>query len=589
MARVLAFITWILTCLWGCTEKVSPPPSLTLKLSIVSISDTLVNCVGVVAGPKQPEVLEKGILWTTDPGASSLDQKISGGAGLGEFSATLSPLAALQTYYARVYATTGDGILFGPITSFNTTHNDIPTMEIELIEFTEIAAKLTSTIKSGGVSTITSRGICWSTHSNPTIQDDVLEHFLEYDQLGKPILSSFLGNYTVVIGPLSLNTTYYVRSYVGDDLGVYYSNELSFRTQAFKYFNVSAGLDHSVAIDDKNKLWSWGNACCGVIGSTSVPADETYPGIITSFGKVLGPVLTGEEYAGASAGNGFTIAIKTDHSLYGWGVNWVGEAAYVLNRDQWGGGFAYLPVFVANGYEKIISGGFSSLSIEEDGGLVHFPGGIAIPMNGAVISMAAGQSHELAVTTDGKLWAWGDNHFGQLGNYSDGEYVPTPIEIGADFVSVGAGPYHSFGIKKDGTLWAWGLNDFGQLGDGTTSNVNYPILVGTGFSIVDGGGVALSRNSYPLPPDNSFSVGIKTDATIWVWGYNGDGQLGDGTRTDRLAPANVGSGFVKVSAGGSHVLAIKSDGTLWAWGSNKEGQLGHGALEDSLIPKRILH
>lgn len=143
--------------------------------------------------------------------------------------------------------------------------------------------------------------------------------------------------------------------------------------------------------------------------------------------------------------------------------------------------------------------------------------------------------------------------------------------------SFAAGWNHTLGLKNDGSLWAWGGNGSGQLGDGTAADKNKPVQLGneTNWSIVAAG--------------KKFSLALKTDGTLWAWGANSKGQLGNGTTTDSLIPAQIGTdtNWSAISAGDSFTLALKSDGTLWAWGSNSKGQLGLGTTTDGLVPVRV--
>ena len=131
---------------------------------------------------------------------------------------------------------------------------------------------------------------------------------------------------------------------------------------------------------------------------------------------------------------------------------------------------------------------------------------------------------------------------------------------------IAAGSYHTLAIKSDGTLWAWGYNYSGQLGDGTTSNKTTPVQIGTG------------TNWSQIAAGGYHTLAIKSDGTLWAWGYNSYGQLGDGASGGgnyKTTPVQIGTGtnWSQIAAGGYHTLAIKSDGTLWAWG-NYYGQLG---------------
>ncbi len=148
--------------------------------------------------------------------------------------------------------------------------------------------------------------------------------------------------------------------------------------------------------------------------------------------------------------------------------------------------------------------------------------------------------------------------------------------------AVSAGDYFTLAIKEDGTLWAWGYNQDGRLGDGTSTDRNIPVRIGNDkWKVISAGG--------------DYSLAIKEDGTLWAWGSNKDGQLGDSTTIDKYSPVQIGNDKWKTAsasfAGRAHSLAIKENGTLWTWGSNKSGQLGIGKsgyeLPKILIPTQI--
>ena len=148
------------------------------------------------------------------------------------------------------------------------------------------------------------------------------------------------------------------------------------------------------------------------------------------------------------------------------------------------------------------------------------------------------------------------------------------------WLSATAGAGASLAIKTDGTLWAWGYNYYGQLGDGTNVSKSSPVQVGTltTWSSVSTGGYTLGS-----------TLAIKADGTLWAWGHNGTGQLGLGDGAWRSSPVQVGAltTWSKVYAGAYHTLAIKTDGTLWAWGDNTRGELGQGDNTTRYSPVQV--
>ena len=128
-------------------------------------------------------------------------------------------------------------------------------------------------------------------------------------------------------------------------------------------------------------------------------------------------------------------------------------------------------------------------------------------------------------------------------------------------VAISAGWKHSLALRADGTLWAWGSNEYGQLGDGTNVDKAAPVQIGSGYAVIAAGG--------------AHSLGIKTDGTLWEWGDN------------NTTPEQVGSGFGTIAAGRDHSLALRTDGVLWTWGNNAYGQLGDGTFVVKAKPAEL--
>jgi len=192
--------------------------------------------------------------------------------------------------------------------------------------------------------------------------------------------------------------------------------------------------------------------------------------------------------------------------------------------------------------------------------------------------IAADNFHSLAVRTDGTLWAWGRNNFGQLGlNDTTHRLIPTQVGTDTNWSRVAAGLNHTLAIRTDGTLWVWGANESGQLGLNDTINRHIPTQVGT------------DTNWSRVEASSGHTLAIRTDGTLWVWGRNNGGQLGLNDTTNRHIPTRVGTdtNWSRVAAGSGHTLAIRTDGTLWAWGANESGQLGLNDITRRLVPTRV--
>lgn len=214
------------------------------------------------------------------------------------------------------------------------------------------------------------------------------------------------------------------------------------------------------------------------------------------------------------------------------------------------------------------------------------PGRVSGLASGVVqVSAGCTGQHGLALTSDGTVWAWGQNTYGQLGNGTLTNST-TPVQVTGltGVIQVSAGATHSLALRSDGTVWAWGDNSFGELGNGVTISVpqSTPGVVAglTGVTKISAG--------------NGFSLALRSDGTVWAWGFNGDGELGNGTMTSSPVPVQVTglSHVTSISAGDESSLATRTNGittitSVWAWGNNFLGQLGDGTLTDHLTPEQV--
>ena len=200
-----------------------------------------------------------------------------------------------------------------------------------------------------------------------------------------------------------------------------------------------------------------------------------------------------------------------------------------------------------------------------------------------IIAQDAGADHTVTLRKDGTVWTWGLNSSGQLGDGSGtNKNVPTRVARLTDIIRIAAGTYHSLAVKKDGTLWAWGANGYGQLGDGTTDNRSFPIQVKDPSDPT-----TFLTNVIAVAAGERHSLVLKTDGTVWAWGSNGNGRLGDGTYTDNRNPVKVkdptdASGFLtgvkSIAAGAAHSIALKTAKTVWTWGNRDYMQIGRDFL-----------
>jgi alpha-tubulin suppressor-like RCC1 family protein len=180
-----------------------------------------------------------------------------------------------------------------------------------------------------------------------------------------------------------------------------------------------------------------------------------------------------------------------------------------------------------------------------------------------------GRSSTAAIKTDGTLWNWGRNNYGQLGDNTvttRSSPVQT-IAVGTNWKLVSAGLYYSAAIKTDGTLWTWGFNANGRLGTSDTTNRSSPVQT-----------IASGTNWKTLSCGSNHMAAIKTDGTLWLWGYGFDGQLGQNVAQSVSSPIQTiaaGTNWSQVNCGSTNTAAIKTDGTLWVWGGNAYGQLGN--------------
>ncbi len=291
---------------------------------------------------------------------------------------------------------------------------------------------------------------------------------------------------------------------------------------------LSTGHNHAVAITADGKLYAWGANESGQLGF-GISDNSLY--------TIPSKIFTTEQWQSVSARSSHTLAITADRKLYAWGANNYGQL------------------------------GLGHTAIQSVPTLVNAEG-----VNNWK-SVATGHAHTVAITTDGKLYVWGANNHGQLGFgiHNDTSSYTTPMQISAteQWQSVSTRLSHTAAITSDGKLYVWGANNYGQLGLGHTAIQNIPITVN-----VEGVNAWKTASA-----GYSHTMAITSDGKLYGWGDNDYGQLGLGKEGDNQnTPQQIGDKtyWKSVSAGNDFTLALTDEGKLFVWGQNNYEQLGLG-------------
>jgi alpha-tubulin suppressor-like RCC1 family protein len=345
------------------------------------------------------------------------------------------------------------------------------------------------------------------------------------------LLDQFVGNTLFVWGRNGYGQ-------LGDNTSVAKSNPVQTVTGGINWKQIASGTYHTEAVKVDGTLWCWGYNNQGRLGDNTT----------TNRSSPVQTVTFGTNWKQVSCGYHNTAGIKTDGTLWNWGYNYNGQL----------------------GDNTIVS---KSSPVQT----------VAFGTNWKQVS--SGYYNRAAIKTDGTLWCWGKNSYGQLGDNTTTQRS-SPVQtvaFGTNWKQVSCGTYSSYttAIKNDGTLWCWGYSGYGQLGDNTGTQRSSPvqtITYGTNWKQVASGG--------------NHTAAIKTDGTLWCWGKNSYGQLGDNTVTQRSSPVQTityGTNWKQVSCGLNHTAAIKTDGTLWTWGDNATyGQLGDNSTTKRSSPVQTI-
>jgi alpha-tubulin suppressor-like RCC1 family protein len=359
----------------------------------------------------------------------------------------------------------------------------------------------------------------------------------------------------------------------------------------------AAGAGHTLLADAQGRIWAWGLNWRGELADGTGKDSRLPIAARAPDGKQPLTGLTAIVSSGAHV-----LARRADGTLLGWGFNRYGQVGDGRTADK-----TLLPVAVRGpggegrltAVKAIAAGCYHSLAVRTDGTVwawghnlegrlgdgtradrhtpvqVTGPGGKGV-LDG-VVAVAAGVKHSVALKADGTVWCWGDNLYGELGDGThEDRLTPTRVPGLTGVTAVAAGWHHSLALRADGSVWAWGCNHYGQLGDGTTLDRSRPVRVKG-----PGGKGALS-DVVALRVGGLHCFAVRADGTIWGWGWNYRGQIGDGTSVSRSAPVRVLGPAAKaplpavaaLAAGGAHTVAVRKDGSVLSWGDALRGQIG---------------
>ena len=354
---------------------------------------------------------------------------------------------------------------------------------------------------------------------------------------------------------------------------------------------ITQGENFSVALKEDGSLWVWGRNLYGLLGN------GTFTGTEIKHPTQIG---TDSNWSDISVGRYFALAKKTNGDLYGWGANDYGQLGLGHNTNvssptliqqnvaSFSAGYLHTMVIKADGtmWGTGNNGYWGGLGLGTGGASTYnsFQQESTKATNWS--SVTATYYNSFGIKTNGSLWVVGTNVEGETGlgaPASVGNYTFVFTQLGTDtnWKAVAGGFYHTLGLKTNGELWSWGHNNNGRLGIGTTGTIYYTPQQVSGTTWASIGAT------------NEASSALRTDGSLWTWGYNENGKLGIGTSTDVNIPTKVGTDnnwkSIPVRSGENSSAGIKTDTSLFSWGYDGFWQLGNydGTQTNSNVPTKV--
>jgi len=334
-----------------------------------------------------------------------------------------------------------------------------------------------------------------------------------------------------------------------------------------------------LALQSNGTLWAWGTNTFGQLGT------NTFQNIYIT------PVQVGtlSNWAQISSTGLSSAALNSAGVMLTWGINTYGQLG-TSNQTNYSSPIQLIVKWDRSSWAQVVaSANPSTVGLQSNGTLFYwgFIGQISPIQMGSLsgfTQIAGGAQHFMFIQTPGTLWGTGSQSYGQIGNNTTtgNSLNVNPLQVGAlsIWTQVACGYYHTAAIQSNGTLWAWGANSFGQLGTSNTTNYSSPVQVG---ALTYWTKVSCGQNH---------TVAVQSNGTLWAWGLNSYSQLGQSNQTLRSSPVQVGSGSTwtavpPFSFAGTYSIAQQTPGTLFEWGMNTNGQLGTGYTFTSTPVQRV--